>query len=63
MCLGNKGKAAAMVAGSKKRKRLATDDADEEMKEMEKDEIADLTQQNEDLRDQVKEMQKVLVSL
>ena len=47
--VGKKGKAAAMVARNKKRRRVVEDSGDEEMKEMERTEIADLQQKNEDL--------------
>ena len=59
---GSKGKAPAMVAGSRKRKRGVDDNADELMSEMEKGELAELQQQNEDLKKQMTEMQKLLIS-
>ena len=51
-----------MVARNKKRRRVIEDSGDEEMKEMEKTEMADLQQKNEDLLTKVEQMQKVLVS-
>ena len=51
-----------MVANNKKRRRVIEDSADEEMKEMEKTEIADLQQKNDDLLAKVEQMQKVLIS-
>ena len=51
-----------MVARNKKRRRVIEDSGDEEMKEMEKTEMADLQQKNDDLLAKVEQMQKVLVS-
>ena len=51
-----------MVARNKKRRRVIEDSGDEEMREMEKTELADLQQKNEDLLTKVEQMQKVLVS-
>ena len=51
-----------MVARNKKRRRVIEDSGDEEMKEMEKTEMADLQQKNEDLLAKVEQMQKVLIS-
>ena len=51
-----------MCARNKKRRRVIEDSGDEEMREMEKTEMADLQQKNEDLLTKVEQMQKVLVS-
>ena len=51
-----------MVTRNKKRRRVIEDSGDEEMKEMEKTEMADLQQKNDDLLAKVEQMQKVLVS-
>ena len=51
-----------MVARNKKRRRVIEDSGDEEMKEMEKTELADLQQKNEDLLAKVEQMQKIMIS-
>ena len=51
-----------MVARNKKRRRVIEDSGDEEMKEMEKTEMADLQQKNEDLLAKVEQMQKIMIS-
>ena len=58
-----KGKASAMIGSSKKRRRVMDEDPDEEMKEAEKIELAEVMQQNEDLRTQMGEMKKLIHSL